>query len=123
MRIVLLFGIVSILVAAGCSSGVGDVNGVVKYKGKAASGAVITFYDENNGAPSSNIAEDGSYSVKNVATGKARIAVMSSPGISMPGLPAAKSVQVPEKYANHEKSGLTLDVKRGSQTHNIDLLD
>jgi uncharacterized phage protein gp47/JayE len=112
-----------LILAAGCAPGVGDVSGTVTYKGKGAAGATITFFDARNGAPSSTIAEDGSYSVKNVATGNTQIAIISPAGVTLPGMPAPKSVQVPEKYANHEKSGLTYQVKTGQQKHDIELTD
>jgi hypothetical protein len=38
-----------------------------------------------------------------------------------PKLTANRYVAIPEKYADPEKSGLTYDVKSGTQTHNIEL--
>ena len=109
---------------AGCGPGIGDVTGTVKYQGKAPTGSTITFYDELNGAQSDVIAADGSYTVRKVAAGKAKVAIVSpQQGIVLPGMTAAMFHSVPPKYADPAQSGLTYQVKSGAQTHNFDLAD
>jgi hypothetical protein len=84
-------------------------------------GGTITFYDEYNGAKSSEIKADGSYAVTNVAAGVAKIAVVTPMAITMPGMPPVKTTPIPEKYGDRERSGLTCQVKTGQQTHPVDL--
>jgi hypothetical protein len=105
----------------GCGPGKGDVSGTVMYQQKPVAGGTVTFYDEANGVASDTIKEDGTYTVRNVGTGTAKIAVVAPMAISMPGLNAPKPIEIPTKYADREKSGLTYQVTRGSQTHNITL--
>jgi len=108
----------------GCGQGKGDITGKVTHKSKALAGATITFYDEFEGPPvSSTIKEDGSYEAKSITAGTAKIAIVQPLAISMPGVAAPKTTPINPKYADREKSGLTLKVARGSQTHNIDLPD
>src|SRR5258708_3606909 len=90
------------VMSAGCSPGVGDVSGTVKYKSKAPAGSTITFFDGQNKTASSVIGEDGNYVVKNVGAGPVKIAVISPLVISMPGMQGSPPLlKVPEKFANH----------------------
>ena len=114
---------------AGCGAGAGDVAGVVKYRGQPLAGGTITFYDAANTAMSSGIDEEGKYEVKQVAAGPAKIAIATPINIQfgspLPGgKTATKKTEFPDfpgKYTDPEKSGLSLEVKSGSQTHNISL--
>ena len=111
-----------IVALAGCAPGRGDVSGVVKYKSKPISGGTISFFDEARGVWSSPIDEEGRYAVTGVPSGTAKIAVMATIPISLPGAPPPKaSTQIPGRYADHEKSGLTCVVRSGSQTHIVEL--
>ena len=112
-----------LLMQAGCGPGRGNVTGVVMYKDKAPAGATITFFDEHNGAPSGVIAEDGSYTVKNVATGTSKISIVSPMPILLPGMPEGAFHKVPEKYADCEQSGLTHKVASGKNKRDFDLQD
>jgi hypothetical protein len=109
------------LMLAGCGPGRGDVSGIVYFKNKPLDGGTITFYDEYNGVASSAIKQDGSYAVTHVATGTAKIAVASPMAIRMTGIPVAETKQVPPKYADREKSGLTCKVVSGTQEHKVEL--
>jgi hypothetical protein len=103
----------------GCA-GQGDVSGVVKYQGKPLTAGTISFYDEGRGVWSGAIATDGSYSIKGVPIGKAKIAVTTPMAISMPGgPPPAKSVQIPEKYSDPTKSNLAYQVRGGQQEYDV----
>ena len=127
-----LGAVVLMVLAAGCSRGTGNVSGTVKFKGKPLPAGTITFYDPANGALSSPINPDGSYSVSKVATGTARItvAVPMAIGFQGPGtsdgkgdLPAVvkQTPSIPARYYDPDKSGLTCEVVRGDQTHDFDL--
>src|SRR6516225_11024167 len=106
-----------IVALAGCAPGRGDVSGVVKYKSKPISGGTISFFDEARGVWSSPIDEEGRYAVTGVPTGTAKIAIMATIPISLPGAPPPKASTAIPGYADHEKSGLTCVVRSGSQTH------
>jgi hypothetical protein len=107
----------------GCS-GQGDISGVVTYKGKPLAGGTIAFYIEDKAVFSNGIDLDGSYTVTNVPTGTAKIAVMTILPIAIPGAPKpAAYTPIPARYNDREKSGLTYQVRSGSQTHNLDLRD
>ncbi|MSQ97493.1 MAG: carboxypeptidase regulatory-like domain-containing protein [Gemmataceae bacterium] len=111
----------TITMLTGCGPGQGDVSGTVMFQQKPVAGGTVTFYDEANGVASDTVKDDGSYTVKNVGAGAARIAVIAPMAISMPGLNAPKPIEIPAKYADRLQSGLTYQVTRGSQTHNITL--
>jgi hypothetical protein len=119
-----------LLLAPGCSPGVGKVAGTVTYQGKPVAGGTVTFYDAANGARSSPIADDGTYSIDKVPVGHARITVTVPVSIGFRGAegakpaggpPAAKAPPVPAKYGDAEKSGLTYDVQAGGQKHDVTL--
>jgi hypothetical protein len=109
------------LLLSGCGPGRGDVSGVVYFKNKPLEGGTISFYDEYKGVASSEIKADGSYAVTHVATGTAKIAVVTLMNIQMPGMPAIKPILISAKYNDREKSGLTCKVARGKQEHNVTL--
>jgi hypothetical protein len=114
------------LMLAGCGGrSQGTVSGKVSYK---------------------TIQEDGSYTVPKVPTSPATITVETKsirpiPKSALPGpyakMPkdlapegynppgsagdAKRYVPIPDQYADHERSGLSLDVTSDPQTHNIDL--
>jgi hypothetical protein len=116
---ILTFSAASLLLS-GCGPGRGDVSGVVYFKNKPLEAGTITFYDEYNGVASSEI-KAGSYAVTHVATGTAKIAVVTPMNIHMPGAPAVKTIPIPPKYNDREKSGLICKVVTGKQEHKVDL--
>jgi hypothetical protein len=109
------------LLLSGCGPGRGDVSGVVYFKNTPLEAGTITFYDEYKGVASSEIKTDGSYAVTHVGTGTAKIAVVTPMNIQMPGMPAVKTIPIPPKYNDREKSGLTCKVVSGKQEHNVTL--
>ena len=118
------------MMAGGCKPRTGNVSGTVKFDGKPLPGGTITFFDEKNGAFSSAIETDGSYSVTGVRAGRARIAVAVPLPIpfessSMPGIkitpPTIDVPKIPDKYLSAEKSGLVCNVRGGDQPFDIDL--
>jgi hypothetical protein len=112
---------VLMLALPACGPGEGDVSGIVTYQKKPVCGCTITFFDEHRGAGSAPLKEGGSYTVPNVKTGTAKIVILMPLEMSVPGMPVAKFTPVPVKYVDAETSGLTYQVKRGPQTHNIEL--
>jgi hypothetical protein len=120
------------LLAAGCGPQFGDVSGTVRYKGEPLKTGTITFYDQANGVASSAIQADGTYAVRKVRAGPAKIAVAMPTEISFlrpggsvaglapaPALPAAPSF--PPKYQDPEQSGLTFEVQPGAQEFEVRL--
>ena len=117
----LSFACVVLVALAGCGAGFGDVSGKVTFKGKPFTGGVIVFYDAQNGAPSAEIKEDGSFIVKNVGAGPAKVTIVPPLALAAPGLAPSRTSQLPVKYASVEESGLTFTIKRGPQTIDIPL--
>jgi hypothetical protein len=113
----------AVLMLSGCGHGCGDVTGVVYYRNKPLEAGTISFFDERKGVHSSEINADGSYEVTNVATGIAKLSVVTPMPITLPGMTAAKATPIPAKYADREKSGLTCNVHRGRQEHTVELVD
>lgn len=130
------------LIIAGCGgSSVGTVSGTVSYKKQLLKGGNVSIIPKAGEPRSSSIAEDGSYKISKVPIGPAKITVetKSLRPVSQKSLPgpyarapkdvlpqgvqgdAKRYVAIPDKYADPEGSGLSLEVKRGDQTHNIDL--
>jgi hypothetical protein len=137
--------------ATGCASK-STITGKVTYQDKPLTGGVVLFVSESGkGTGRSEIGTDGSYTIENMPTGQAKIAVdttsaqgtqppganapkgmMPPPGTDVPSASAKSGVYgsgnsargaavIPDQYKNADTSGLTYTVKGGSQTHNIDL--
>jgi hypothetical protein len=135
------FLLLALLLAAGCGPPSGTVSGKVTVGGKTVPGGVVSFVPANGGKGTAiaDIAEDGSYTVRNVPVGKVTITVetksvapLSAPGgvhMNMPaGAPNApggdagkRYVPIPDRYSQGDTSGLAYEVKAGRQDHNIEL--
>lgn len=125
------------LLAAGCGKPKGSVSGRVTYKDKPLTAGYVTFTPENSHAVSGTIDSQGNYRVENIPVGMAKITVRADPGTSMDAFAKVNNpkdpksmmsalmpkniVKLPDQYNNPEKSGLTCEVKKGSQEHNIEL--
>jgi hypothetical protein len=111
----------------GCGSSTGSVSGQVSYQGKTVPSGSVTFVTDKGEAAGTSPIKDGAYTIHNVPVGKVKIGVSTPPagGTPPPGVPAAgtsgTTLQVPDKYRTPDQSGLTLDVKGGEQSHNINL--
>ena len=115
-----------VLVAAGCGPPPpADVTGKVRLGGAPLTGGSVTFVGADGKEAYSMIGPQGDYSVRGVAVGKARIAVVGVPhGAGMPsrGAPPGPPPQpAPPRYARPETSGLTVELRSGQQTHPIEL--
>jgi hypothetical protein len=137
----LLLCLVTIVALAmvGCAPKKGVVSGVVTYKGKPVPNAAVTFHGPNGTTGGGVSGPDGKYTVNEAPVGSVKIAVATTPPITLPGpagaakppsgLPGGledpmqgmKYVPLPAKYADTEQSGLTLTVTGGKQDYNIDL--
>jgi hypothetical protein len=117
--------------AAGCGSP--KVSGKVTYNGEPLRAGIVSITAANGWVGTSQINEDGTYSIANVPPGSAKIAVdnlSSEPGRKLPpnvkhrppkSEPTQTPVKIPAKYKKPETSGLTCEVTGGRQTHNIEL--
>lgn len=120
--------------AVGCA-GRGDVSGKVTYQGKALVWGTVQVEGSDGMLKQANITTDGTYSVRGVATGQAKVAVSSiNPSSSdfqprqaegQPAPPPRPVVKgwfpIPEKYDTPHKSGLAYPIKSGANTIDIEL--
>jgi hypothetical protein len=127
------------VIPGGCSVK-SNVSGTVTYKGKPLPSGSVTFFGADNKQAAAPINPDGSYTATSVPIGPAKVAVRVQP--SMAGLPTAiktgvpgaaehttpgmetastPSVDIPKKYGSPETSDLSLDVRSGNNTFDIDL--
>jgi hypothetical protein len=131
------------LLTVGCGGGstTAAVSGRVTYKGKPVPKANVSFVPaEGTGRAASGFTDDGGrYTLGTLSTsdgaapGKYRVGVIARgpdrppkpgetgsgmPGEMMPGDPV-----IPVKYFTPDTSGLTFEVKRGSNRYDIDLKD
>ena len=129
--------------AAGCGRSASSVSGKVTYKDKLVKGGTVTFYGADNWTGTSRIAEDGAYTIPKVPAGKVQITVetktvkphpmmsrMPKPPKDTPLPPgsmyenqgqADRYVEIPDRYGDKDKSGLSLEATGGKQDHNIKL--
>ena len=122
------------LAATGCA-GQGDVSGKVSYKGKPLVWGTVQFEGSDNLLRQANINSDGTYVIRGVAVGQAKVAVSSinpqSSDFQMRQIegkappkprPAVKGwFRIPEKYDAPYKSGLVYTIKRGENKIDIEL--
>jgi hypothetical protein len=149
-RLLGLLALAVLLPAAGCGKGTGTVTGTVSYKGNKLKGGYVIFTPEDGKGQGcqASIMEDGTYTAEKCPGGKMKVSVKTSylkpsagggpkyerpkdmPGGAeggnqyVPPDPAEKAkkyVWIPEKYEEPGTSGLTFEVKGGSQTYPIDL--
>jgi len=130
------------LAAAGCGPARGTVSGKVKYKGRPLTVGLNTvyFHSQDGKVASCTVEADGNYTLRNFPAGPARIPVLalpappqlfmapgeggrpkpveqSSPASPQPG----RAADIPGRYKDPDQSRLTYDVRKGSQTFDIEL--
>jgi hypothetical protein len=118
----------------GCGASGGIVTGKVRYKDELVTAGSVTFYGPNEQTAIAPINSDGSYKATKVPLGAVKVAVTTPPPVSAAkqkraremrkgqGDPSGeKTVSIPSKYGDPEKSGLGLTVTSGSQPFDIDL--
>ncbi|HYH64640.1 MAG TPA: hypothetical protein VD866_08100 [Urbifossiella sp.] len=136
--------------ATGCGGGTGSVSGTVTYKpnGKTLTSGSVMVLPSKGEAKYGAIGPDGTYQVNDVPAGPCKVTVSSPdptevtsrgpPGgeaatgrPNIPGRePAAKAAKaapptgwfaIPDKYGDPNNSGLSVEVKKGVTTYNIEL--
>jgi hypothetical protein len=122
----------------GCGAGRASVAGKVTYKGKPLAMGTVYFASADGVQWPATISPDGTYRIESMPTGVAKIGVtnpkpqvvtaamrraMKQDPASPPPPPPelANWVEIPEKYADPRGSGLSVDLKNGENTHDIDL--
>lgn len=128
-----------LLTATGCGTKVGDVRGRITYKNKTVESGSIVFL-VGSSPHYAEIEPGGSYTLKGVPAGEAKIGV-SSPNpstptikINKPGMPTPtpsarpvgdprKWFALPPKYSDPITSGLTFTVQAGPNTAEFNLVD
>ncbi|HZT79431.1 MAG TPA: hypothetical protein VFA26_04395 [Gemmataceae bacterium] len=143
VRLLGLVALAALVGVAGCARPTGTVSGKVYYKDKPLKGGNVTLVSATGQTFTEAIQEDGSYTVSKVPTGQAKVAVETEslkavqfggggnyplpdedPKSYKPPDPkemARRYVQIPEKYADPNNSGLTVNVSSGPQSHDIKL--
>ena len=106
----------------------GTVSGKVTFKGQPLPSGLVVLVDRDDNHFPARILGDGSYATSakvpcgpmKVTVGTTRLGPLVHPEerVSSPGY-----VRIPRHYADPDKSGIALDVKRGSQVFTIDLTD
>jgi len=94
-------------------AGKASVSGKVVYQGKPVTGGIITFAGKNGLAIKAAVAADGTYVLNGVKPGEYKVGINTKVNPKIP--------QVPAKYNDPDKSGLTCNVKEGRQTLDLDL--
>jgi hypothetical protein len=149
LALLAFFGFV-LTAVTGCADAIkaskGTASGKITYKGAAVTGGRINFWAGGKDGVSYGgpIANDGTYKVEGIPPGSAQVTVETDSaksaanpygsvkpprGVTMPPPPqvspvnAPVYVKIPEKYKDPEKSGLTLEVTKGSQSKNWELTD
>lgn len=95
------------------AGGTGRIEGKVIYQGKPLGGGIITFFGRGVAVSASIAAADGSYALNRVKPGEYKISISTKGNAKIP--------QVPAKYSDPEKSGLSYSVQDGKQTLDIEL--
>jgi hypothetical protein len=132
-RLIALVALLTLAVT-GCGRR-GDVAGKVTYKGKPLVFGTVQFEGSDHLVKQGNINSDGTYSVRGVTTGEAKIAVSSiNPSSSDFQVRGPVQVQkahprpevkgwfpIPQEYQNLSKPKLSYTVNSGQNTFDIEL--
>jgi hypothetical protein len=121
------------LVVVGCS-GRGNVSGKITYQNKPLVFGTILIQGSDGKAAQGNIAKDGSFTVRGLATGSAKVAVNSpnprsitlipnkNPNYPQEPYPDAPGwFAIPNQYESVSTSPLTITVRGGNNTVVIEL--
>lgn len=122
------------LALAGCGPGVGDLNGKVTFENKPVCSGSVLVQGSDGIVKGGEIKPDSTYRIEGIAAGAVKVSLNSpDPGemkVAMrkkdqePPAPKDRSkwFAIPEDYADFDKSGLTFNLKRGSNNWDIPLL-
>jgi hypothetical protein len=138
-RLLPLLAVCMAVTASGCGARRATVSGEVKYNGAPLPSGTITFISQagQKQVAASEIV-DGKYTIKGIEPGLAKVTVITLPP-SRGGLPPGggkpveapstfsssqqqgKYVPIPRRYGDAEQSGLSYEIKPGSQTKDFEL--
>lgn len=133
MRTFLWLAVMSAAAAGmGCGSGKGSakVSGTVTYRNNPLPSGTVTFFDAKKEIVGSASIQNGSYAMESVPPGKVMVSVTTPPAVKpnprrsskdAPGDPPLPVVPIPPQYGDAEKSGLSYEVKTGSQDFPIEI--
>jgi hypothetical protein len=94
-----------------------DVRGVVKLDGKPLSGAVIFFLSSDGKSAGAISDAEGRYKLPSMRPGLHKATVE----LKFEGDPKRKGIEIPNRFANPETSGLEFELKSGPNTLDIEL--
>jgi len=108
-----------------------SVTGKITYKGRPLNPGVIVLHSDVEELFPQKVQADGSYQFVNLIPGKYKVSLNSyrlqdqpAGGKGQPKtLSLPKFMPIPQKYTSPETSGLSLEIKAGKQTFNIELTD
>lgn len=117
---------------SGCGAKSGELTGRVTFQGKNLQQGTVLVASSSGSVHSGLIQSDGTYTIPGIPVGPAKIAVNCPdprdvkviPRKKEEKVPAAdvsKWISIPEKYADPEKSGLSINIRPGTNTFPIDL--
>jgi hypothetical protein len=96
----------------------GQVAGKVTFNGQPAPPGFVTLIGTDGRRFSTSILPDGAYRFRTGLTpGKYRVAIERTPGAVIP-----KDLDIPERYRSENTSGITVQVERGQQIFDIELV-
>ena len=140
-RLIQVLSLALVAALVGCSPPKGIVSGKVTYKGELVTAGTVHFFGPNDKTDTAYLNPDGTYEAVNVPVGPVKVAVTTPPppdpsaaekARSNPMLVAKnvnikqqqenlKVVPVPRKYSLPGTSNISLTVKEGSQSFDIEL--
>ena len=124
-------GLVLLVLSAGCGRSTGTVSGKVTFEDQPLGFGTIALICQD-GSVSSGMIRDGTYTIPEVPVGPVEITVRAypppRPTMTPPGEtraaaqpPQSEFVPIPERYSDHDQSGLAYTVVPGAQTHDLAL--
>jgi hypothetical protein len=132
------FVLAALIVATvpGCGSGKASVSGTVKYRGKLLAMGTVFLAGPDHLQVLGQINPDGTYRIDGVAAGSVQIGVASlKPSATRPRPTKTRTrgaappppvddsgwFEIPDKYTDPLTSGLTVDLKSGTNEYDIEL--
>jgi hypothetical protein len=128
---------IAVCLAVGCgrtpNRGV-RVSGTVTVGGNPAPGAIVRFFDENQGVGAGTAGDDGTYVAVDVPRKSLRVSVEETPTSgpygwtpppsgtpTLPGTLTVKPAKIPKKYQKPDTSGLTVTIDGKEQKFDLAL--
>ena len=100
----------------------GSVSGKVTHNGQPLTTGVVTFINEKAGSgASSDLDASGGYRITLIRTSEYNVAIHRRPPAPGEKIIGNGRLSIPEKYQDHQTSGLTATVKEGKNTADFGL--